>query len=150
MIKCFKFFYYFLMKLKQYHAVHIWVIIPGLFWAITYTLFWLITLFDRETNIGVIWLVSMGLCVCYWAVIYYSFFLAMLIGISFFIYKLITQENITVKSEFLLHNKFYNFIYLLTLLNYLLLFLVTYCHFPGWLNFYIDEIYIFPWWYLIE
>ena len=150
MIKYFKFFYNLLMNLKQYHAVHIWIIIPGLFWAITYILFWLSILFDRVTNIGVIWLGSVCLCVCYLAVIYYSFFLSMLIGISFFIYKLITQEDITVKSKFLLHNKFYNFIYLITLLNYLLLFLVDYCNFPRWLDFYIDKIYIFPWLYLLE
>ena len=150
MVKYLKILYNFLMKFKQYHAIHIWIIIPGLFWAITYTLFWLSILFDRETNIGVIWLGSVCLCVCYLAVIYYSFFLSMLIGISFFIYKLITQEDITVKSKFLLHNKFYNFIYLITLLNYLLLFLVDYCNFPRWLDFYIDKIYIFPWLYLLE
>ena len=149
MIKYFKFFYNLLMNLKQYHAIHIWIIIPGLFWAITYTLFWLSILINRgEAN--TVWLISMGLIICYCEVILYSFFLSILIGTTFFIYELITQKNITVKSKFLLHNKFYNFIYLLTLLNYLLLFLVTYCHFPGWLNFYIDEIYIFPWWYLIE
>ena len=149
MIKCFKFFYNLLMKLKQYHAIHIWIIIPGLFWAITYILFWLSVLVNRDEP-NTVWLISMGLIICYCEVILYTFFLSILIGTTFFIYELITQKNITVKSKFLLHNKFYNFIYLLTLLNYLLLSLVDYCNFPVWLNCYIDKIYVFPWLYLLE
>ena len=152
MIKCFKVFYNFLMKLKQYHAVHIWVIIPGLFWAITYILFWLSVLVNRDEP-NTVWLISMGLIICYCEVILYTFFLSILIGTTFFIYELITQKNITVKSKFLLHNKFYNFIYLLTLLNYLLLSLEYCCNFPDCLKFYIfciSNIYTFPWLYLIK
>lgn len=150
MIKCFKFFYNLLMKLKQYHAIHILIIPSALFFIIFHILFWIIIIIDgRSTNdIYEAGLISFVLFIIYLAIAIFSVFTALFVEILILIIQYIQNRKLYVKSNFLLNSKFYNIIYILTLVNYLIIISGNKIEFPISLYDYSYMMFLLPWGYL--
>ena len=150
MIKCFKFFYNLLMKLKQYHAMHILIIPSALFFIIFYILFWIMLIIDRTSadDIYTAGFISFGLFIVYSAIAILSAYTSLLVEILILIIQYIQKRKFYVKSKFLLNSKFYNIIYILTLINYLIIILGDKIEFPISLYDYSFMMFLLPWGYL--
>ena len=116
MLKYLKTFYDFLMKLKQYHAVHV-MILP----AFAYFIFlaWLFLssggLHYEHLNQDELHMYFFGLgwlIIILFGIASSSFFLALFIEIVILVRQYFTREKIVIKWKFILKNPVYNFIYL--------------------------------------
>ena len=148
MIKYIKSFYNFLMKLKQYHATHILIIPPALFFIISYTWFLYINIQSWDSTDGSTGMVALILSMLYYIVACSFVFIALFAEVIIIILQVAKKKKIYVKSKFLLNNKIYNFIYLFTLVNNLV---IAYCliFHSDFLMQYLYTIYLFPWIYLL-
>ena len=142
MLKYLKTFYDFLMKLKQYHAVHVIVIPPSLFFLISYCIVAIqaIPSYVKDNGNLVFWI--LGFIIIYLGITYFSFFLAIIVELIILIIQTLNKEKIYTKSKFLLNNKIYNILYLLSLTNYILLALISL--FKLGTQEYLTFIYLFP------
>ncbi len=142
MLKRLKSFYNFLMKLKQYHAVHVIVIPPSLFFLISYCFAAIqaIPCYIKNNGNLVFWI--LGFIIIYLGIICFSFFLAIIVELIILILQNIYKEKIYIKSKFLLNNKIYNILYLFSLTNYILLTLISL--FKLGIQAYLTFIYLFP------
>ncbi len=142
MLKYLKTFYDFLMKLKQYHAVHVIVIPPSLFFLISYCIVAIqaIPSYVKDNGNLVFWI--LGFIIIYLGITYFSFFLAIIVELIILIIQTLNKEKIYTKSKFLLNNKIYNILYLFSLTNYILLALISL--FKLGTQEYLTFIYLFP------
>ena len=142
MLKYLKTFYDFLMKLKQYHAVHVIVIPSSLFFLISYSFVAIqaIPSYVKDNGNLVFWI--LGFIIIYLGITYFSFFLAIIIELIILIIQTLNKEKIYTKSKFLLNNKIYNILYLFSLTNYILLTLISL--FKLGIQDYLTFIYLFP------
>ena len=142
MLKYLKIFYDFLMKLKQYHAVHVIVIPPSLFFLISYCIVAIqaIPSYVKDNGNLVFWI--LGFIIIYLGITYFSFFLAIIVELIILIIQTLNKEKIYTKSKFLLNNKIYNILYLFSLTNYILLALISL--FKLGTQEYLTFIYLFP------
>ena len=124
MFKYLKTFYDFLMKLKQYHAVHV-IVIPQILTlpiCYCYTFYIAICGFKPEDDIyGFTIISALGLCLFY---IYILPILSLFTATIIFVIQKLTTTKLKITSPFLLYNSFFNVIYLLTLINYIITVLV--------------------------
>lgn len=150
MIKYLKLFYNFLIKLKQYHAVHVLIIPSALFFIIFYILFWIMLIIDGTSadDICAAGFISFGLFIIYSAIAILSAYTALLVEILILIIQYIQKRKFYVKSNFLLNSKFYNIVYILTLINYLIIILGDKIEFPISLYEYSFMMFLLPWGYL--
>ena len=128
MFKYIKTFYDFLMTLKQYHAVHVIVIPPVLFYLIS-NLF-IIKIIIAEYNKSGVFDIDLSIIIAIFTLVYYSILIwsieiAAIIEIIILIRQFITKEKIYVKSNILLNSKLYNTIYLIFLVHIILLCIIT-------------------------
>ena len=142
MLKYLKAFYNFLMTLKQYHAVHVIVIPPSLFFLISYCIVAIqaIPSYVKDNGNLVFWI--LGFIIIYLGITYFSFFLAIIVELIILIIQTLNKEKIYTKSKFLLNNKIYNILYLFSLTNYILLALISL--FKLGTQEYLTFIYLFP------
>ena len=142
MLKYLKIFYDFLIKLKQYHAVHVIVIPPSLFFLISYCIVAIqaIPSYVKDNGNLVFWI--LGFIIIYLGITYFSFFLAIIVELIILIIQTLNKEKIYTKSKFLLNNKIYNILYLFSLTNYILLALISL--FKLGTQEYLTFIYLFP------
>ena len=142
MFKYIKTFYDFLMTLKQYHAVHVIVIPPSLFFLISYCIVAIqaIPSYVKDNGNLVFWI--LGFIIIYLGITYFSFFLAIIVELIILIIQTLNKEKIYTKSKFLLNNKIYNILYLFSLTNYILLALISL--FKLGTQEYLTFIYLFP------
>ena len=142
MLKYLKIFYDFLMTLKQYHAVHVIVIPPSLFFLISYCIVAIqaIPSYVKDNGNLVFWI--LGFIIIYLGITYFSFFLAIIVELIILIIQTLNKEKIYTKSKFLLNNKIYNILYLFSLTNYILLALISL--FKLGTQEYLTFIYLFP------
>ena len=142
MLKYLKAFYNFLMTLKQYHAVHVIVIPPSLFFLIIYCIVAIqaIPSYVKDNGNLVFWI--LGFIIIYLGITYFSFFLAIIVELIILIIQTLNKEKIYTKSKFLLNNKIYNILYLFSLTNYILLALISL--FKLGTQEYLTFIYLFP------
>ena len=147
MLKHIKSFYNFLMKLKQYHATHILIIPPALFFIISYTWFLYINILSWDSIDGDTALISLILFIIYLAIVYCSIFVALFVEIIILIQQVIKKKKICVKSDFLLNNRYYNIAYLLTLINCLFFIFheINPDIFSDFYDFYSVTLYLLPW-----
>jgi len=145
MLKYIKIFYDFLMKLKQFHFIHILIIPSASFFIISFIWFYKIIIDDILAGHGIdsaVGFVSMILFMLYFGILLCSFYAAVFIEIFILITQFKKKNKIYVKSKFLLHNKFYNVVYFLSLLNYLILIL---CYLQGsYCEYYCYIMYLLP------
>lgn len=130
------------MKLKQYHAVHVIVIPPSLFFLISYCIVAIqaIPSYVKDNGNLVFWI--LGFIIIYLGITYFSFFLAIIVELIILIIQTLNKEKIYTKSKFLLNNKIYNILYLFSLTNYILLALISL--FKLGTQEYLTFIYLFP------
>ena len=122
MLKYIKLFYNFLMKLKQYHATHALVIPFFAAFVHTYYIIWLIILNDKYgMNITINVEFSNNLLIILLLIFGVSIYITIFIAIFTFILQFIIKRKIYIKSNFLLNNKYYNFLYLFSFLNFLII-----------------------------
>ena len=142
MLKYLKAFYNFLMTLKQYHAVHVIVIPPSLFFLISYCIVAIqaIPSYVKDNGNLVFWI--LGFIIIYLGITYFSFFLAIIVELIILIIQTLNKKYIYTKSKFLLNNKIYNILYLFSLTNYILLALISL--FKLGTQEYLTFIYLFP------
>ena len=142
MLKYLKAFYNFLMTLKQYHAVHVIVIPPSLFFLISYCIVAIqaIPSYVKDNGNLVFWI--LGFIIIYLGITYFSFFFAIIVELIILIIQTLNKEKIYTKSKFLLNNKIYNILYLFSLTNYILLTLISL--FKLGIQAYLTFIYLFP------
>ena len=142
MLKYLKAVYNFLMTLKQYHAVHVIVIPPSLFFLISYCIVAIqaIPSYVKDNGNLVFWI--LGFIIIYLGITYFSFFLAIIVELIILIIQTLNKEKIYTKSKFLLNNKIYNILYLFSLTNYILLALISL--FKLGTQEYLTFIYLFP------
>lgn len=142
MLKYLKASYNFLMKLKQYHAVHVIVIPPSLFFLISYCIVAIqaIPSYVKDNGNLAFWI--LGFIIIYLGITYFSFFLAIIVELIILIIQTLNKEKIYTKSKFLLNNKIYNILYLFSLTNYILLALISL--FKLGTQEYLTFIYLFP------
>lgn len=122
MLKRLKSFYNFLMKLKQYHAVHV-MILPTFAYFIF--LAWLFLssggLHYEHLNQDELHMYFFGLGLLIFfqlAIAYCSFFIAICVEIIILIIQLFTHRKIVIKWKFILKNPLYNIIFLSSLAVY--------------------------------
>ena len=144
MIKYLKILYNFLMKLKQYHAVHVLIIPSALFFIVTYSIIWIWCLADWEFVFPGLGFLILIIAVIYYCVLFCSAMAAILTAIIICIKQKHTKKKINVHSQFLLKSRFYNFIFFISIIHYFLLLIATYfkCY------YYYLAIYLFPIYYL--
>lgn len=123
MLKYLKTFYDFLMKLKQYHAVHIMILPPFIYFIL---LAWLLyssrnqDYSQTETGTFIFALLILLLL----GIVATSFFIALFVEIIILIRQHFTRKKIIIKWKFILNNRVYNIIFLLSLTLYLILTIV--------------------------
>lgn len=123
MLKYLKTFYDFLMKLKQYHAVHVMILPPFIYFIL---LAWLLyssrnqDYSQTETGTFIFALLILLLL----GIVATSFFIALFVEIIILIRQHFTREKIIIKWKFILNNRVYNIIFLLSLTLYLILTIV--------------------------
>ena len=123
MLKYLKTFYDFLMKLKQYHAVHVMILPPFIYFIL---LAWLLyssrnqDYSQTETGTFIFALLILLLL----GIVATSFFIALFVEIIILIRQHFTRKKIIIKWKFILNNRVYNIIFLLSLTLYLILTIV--------------------------
>ena len=123
MLKYLKTFYNFLMKLKQYHAVHVMILPPFIYFIL---LAWLLyssrnqDYSQTETGTFIFALLILLLL----GIVATSFFIALFVEIIILIRQHFTRKKIIIKWKFILNNRVYNIIFLLSLTLYLILTIV--------------------------
>ena len=123
MLKYLKIFYDFLMKLKQYHAVHVMILPPFIYFIL---LAWLLyssrnqDYSQTETGTFIFALLILLLL----GIVATSFFIALFVEIIILIRQHFTRKKIIIKWKFILNNRVYNIIFLLSLTLYLILTIV--------------------------
>lgn len=123
MFKYLKTFYDFLMKLKQYHAVHVMILPPFIYFIL---LAWLLyssrnqDYSQTETGTFIFALLILLLL----GIVATSFFIALFVEIIILIRQHFTRKKIIIKWKFILNNRVYNIIFLLSLTLYLILTIV--------------------------
>lgn len=114
---------------KKWHFFHFMVIIPGLF--TTYSIYYLGKFYLMEAKYPISlddhWLNFFFTPLVYGFTSYTVFFIAIGVEAIIILIRLLARKNFCVHSNFLINNKFYNFIYCfffyvlaLTILEYLL------------------------------
>ena len=117
MLKYLKTFYNFLMKLKQYHAVHVMILPPFIYFIL---LAWLLyssrnqDYSQTETGTFIFALLILLLL----GIAEISFFIALFVEIIILIRQHFTRKKIIIKWKFILNNRIYNIIFLLSLAVY--------------------------------
>ena len=120
MIKYFKFFYNLLMKLKQYHAMHILVIPSILLFISLYSIVFFSSIQSGNTYYG-----TMIFLFLYLVIAILSLYAALFIAVILFLFsKCYFHKKIYVKSTILLNNKFYNILFFLVLVINTLILLI--------------------------
>ena len=137
------------MKLKQYHAMHVFIIPSALFFIILHILFWIYIIMTlNKNNAYEIAFTSLILFIIYLAIAIFSAYTALFVEILILIIQYIQKRKLYVKSNFLLNSKFYNIIYILTLINYLIIMLGIKIEFPISAYDYSYMMFLLPWGYL--
>ncbi len=149
MLKYIKSFYNFLMKLKQYHATHILIIPSALFFIISYKWVLCINIQSLNSIDGSTGLDSLIIFIIHLTIVCCTIFVALFVEIITLTLYFVKKKKIYVKSKFLLNNKIYNIIYILTLSNYIILILSFTIEFPISAYDYSFLMYLFPWIYLL-
>ena len=148
-MKCFIFFYNLLMKLKQYHAMHVLIIPSALFFIVFHILFWIYIIITlNKNNAYEIAFTSLVLFIIYFSIAIFSAYTALFVEILILIIQYIQKRKLYVKSNFLLNSKFYNIIYILTLINYLIIISGIKIEFPISAYDYSYMMFLLPWGYL--
>ena len=137
------------MKLKQYHAMHVLIIPSALFFIVFHILFWIYIIITlNKNNAYEIAFTSLVLFIIYLAIAIFSVFTALFVEILILIIQYIQNRKLYVKSNFLLNSKFYNIIYILTLINYLIIISGIKIEFPISAYDYSYMMFLLPWGYL--
>ena len=124
MIKYLKILYNFLMKLKQYHAVHVLIIPSITIFIYSYVIIWLIILSDEykmDINLKPEPIISLFFILI--IILLFSIYTAIFTEIIVLILQFLKKRKIYVKSNFLLNNKLYNFLYLFMIFSYIIIIL---------------------------
>ena len=132
MKKVLKSIYNFLMMLKRYHATHALIIPNALYMILTHALVDILYIigfiqsppYPTEPDYNIFFCYLVGAAGVVIAIPAMLIFFALFLVINILV-RIIRWKPIYVKSNFLLNNKFYNVIYLLTILHILIL-IVTY------------------------
>lgn len=116
MINCIKKFYNWLMILKRYHAVHVFVI-PNILYLLICNLYLICHLSDFYPNdsdsYGILFIMLISFIAI--GIAHYSFILGIIIEIIILIRQALNKQKIYVQSKFLLQNKVYNILFLWSL-----------------------------------
>ena len=112
------------MKLKQYHAVHVLIIPSITIFIYSYVIIWLIILSDEykmDINLKPEPIISLFFILI--IILLFSIYTAIFTEIIVLILQFLKKRKIYVKSNFLLNNKLYNFLYLFMIFSYIIIIL---------------------------
>ena len=128
MKKVLKSIYNFLMMLKRYHATHALIIPNALYMILTHALVDILYIigfiqsppYPTEPDFTAAFCCVFGLIYILCALPLILIFFALFLVINILV-RIIRRKPVYVKSKFLLNSRFYNIIYILSILNFLIL-----------------------------
>ena len=141
--------YNFIKNLKQFHAVHIFIIPPTLFWIVAYLIIFIITINSKDTCVGA-YFFSLFSFFLYYLLVVIFLFIAILVQIIIFVKQKLQKRKIRVTSNFLLNNRFYNFIYLWNIIFLFIHIIVVSTNTPCPIDNYVHYLFFFPYSFLFH
>ena len=143
-------FYKFMQYLKQFHATHVFVIPPLLFFILTDIVFWLGAFINGAPKDDLehfsVEITVFAMFFMYLLIQLSSLILSVIIALIIFYKQLKHRRKIRVKSNFLLSNKTYNILYLLHIIAFIVLIMILLICPQN--TIYFGHIFLIPFYYI--